>query len=349
MRGARNARGVIAAALVAALIFGTPAGVVWGVDEELREARQELRATKAKIRAREAKLRELQRELNRLATSIFENEQQMLQAGERMVVLRGKLRVLETRTLRLQEQLDERNREAYIQGPGAPVMYVITATSAADAAARMSFLSEMNRRDEVLARKVAENAERLSRGRAEMSRLQRARQLAVQQLEIDRAELHERFVQSRRLAALLRVRKEEILDRISRIRPFAVCPIQGPVAIGDNFGIWVQRSKARGGDHVHQGNDMMSPMGTPVAAPFDGVAVASPNRLGGLAVKVYGENGFVYMAHNSRYGQLGQVETGDVVAYVGATGNTSAPHVHFEWHPGNGAAADPYPFLMKVC
>jgi murein DD-endopeptidase MepM/ murein hydrolase activator NlpD len=349
MRRARRARGFVAAALAAVLLFGAPADSVWGVDQELREARQELRETKAKIRAREAKLRLLQRQMNRLATSISQNQHQIHEAGERMAELQGKLRLLEARTRRLQAQLDERNREAYIQGPGAPVMYLLTATSAADAAARMSFLGEMNRRDEVLARKVGENAERLSRGRAEMSRLQRARELAIQQLELDVAELRERMAQSRRLAALLRVRKEEILDHISRIRPFAVCPIRGPHAIADDFGIWVHRSKERGGDHVHQGNDMMSPAGTPVVAPFDGVAVAAPNDLGGLAVKVFGENGYVYMAHNSRYGQLGHVETGDVVAYVGATGNTGAPHVHFEWHPGGGSAVDPHEFLLMVC
>jgi murein DD-endopeptidase MepM/ murein hydrolase activator NlpD len=349
MRRARNARGVIAAALVAALVFAGPAGIVWGVDEELREARQELRATKAKIRAREAKLRVLQREMNRLATSISHNMDVIHHADEHIDELRGKLRVLEERTIRLQAQLDRRNREAYIQGPGAPVMYLLTATSASDAAARMSFLNEMNRRDEVLARKVGENAERLSRGRAEMSRLQRAHELALMQLEQDKAELRERMGQVRELSAMLRVRKEEILDHISRIRPFATCPVQGPVAIADDFGIWVHRSKARGGDHVHQGNDMMAAMGTPVAAPFDGVAVTAKNDLGGLAVKVFGENGYVYMAHNSRYGQLGQVEAGDIVAYVGATGNTGAPHVHFEWHPGGGSAVDPHEFLLMVC
>jgi murein DD-endopeptidase MepM/ murein hydrolase activator NlpD len=94
---------------------------------------------------------------------------------------------------------------------------------------------------------------------------------------------------------------------------------------------------------------MMTPMGTPIVAPFDGIAVAAPNKLGGLAVKVFGEYGYVYNAHNSRYGKLGPVQTGDVIAYAGATGNTGASHDHFEWHPGNGPAVDPYPFLMKVC
>jgi murein DD-endopeptidase MepM/ murein hydrolase activator NlpD len=147
----------------------------------------------------------------------------------------------------------------------------------------------------------------------------------------------------------LKLHKEDVLLVIQKYRPFGVCPVGDPHAVGDNFGIWVHRSEKRGGDHIHQGDDIMSPEGTPVYAPFPGTAVAVPNKLGGQAVNVYGEYGYVYNAHLSAYGQLGPVETGDVIGYVGHTGNTSANHVHFEWHPNDGAAADPYPFLMKVC
>jgi murein DD-endopeptidase MepM/ murein hydrolase activator NlpD len=65
-----------------------------------------------------------------------------------------------------------------------------------------------------------------------------------------------------------------------------------------------------------------------------------PNRLGGLAVDVYGADGHVYNAHLSAYGKLGDVKTGDVIGYVGSTGG---PHDYFEWHPGNGPAVDPTP------
>jgi len=342
-------RRLVAVALAAALVVGVAPGVVAGADDEVDQVLKELHKTKDRIRARSHKLRLLQRDLNRLATSISQNEAQIHEADERMGVLESEIDVLEEENLVLEGRLGDRNREAYILGPGAPFLYLLTATSAEDAAARMSILTEMNRRDGELAAAVHQNQQRLGRARVELVRLQRTRQLSIQQLELDKAELRERLVDVRKLYASLQLVKEEILSRLSKIRPFAVCPIQGPHAIADDFGIWVHRSKERGGDHVHQGNDMMSPMGTPVVAPFDGVAVAAPNELGGLAVKVFGEYGYVYMAHSSSYGQLGTVETGDVVAYVGATGNTSAPHVHFEWHPGNGAAVDPYPFLMKVC
>ena len=87
----------------------------------------------------------------------------------------------------------------------------------------------------------------------------------------------------------------------------------------------------------------------PIVATFDGVAVDSSNSIGGRSVKVMGEYGFTYNAHLSAFGQLGPVEQGDVVGYVGATGNASGPHLHFEWHPDDGEAVDPYEFLLLVC
>jgi murein DD-endopeptidase MepM/ murein hydrolase activator NlpD len=126
-----------------------------------------------------------------------------------------------------------------------------------------------------------------------------------------------------------------------------VCPVGMPHAYSDDFGA----PRWGGGFHPHQGNDIFAPEGTPIYAPFDGVAVKAENALGGQAVKVYGRLGYVYNAHLSAYGILGRVNVGTIIGYVGNTGNAinSAPHDHFEWHPGNGAAVDPFPYLNAVC
>jgi murein DD-endopeptidase MepM/ murein hydrolase activator NlpD len=339
----------LAILLCGALLLGAVPGVGLGAEQELKEARKELRETRARIRARAQKLRDLKHELNRLATSISNNEAQINEATAKMDKLRQGLAVLEVRTLNLQNLLNDRNREAYIQGPGAPFLYLLTATSAEEAASRLSFLTEMNRRDALLAYRVQQNTERLARGRAELLRLQRSRELALQQLEVEKVELRHKLRDSERLFERLLGHREEVLGVIAKYRPFAVCPVQGPVAIADDFGIWVHHTKKEGGDHIHQGNDMMAAGGTPIVAPFPGTAVDARNKIGGLAVKVYGEYGYVYNAHLSAYGQLGPVDTGDVIGYVGATGNTNANHDHFEWHPNNGPAVDPHEFLLKVC
>jgi murein DD-endopeptidase MepM/ murein hydrolase activator NlpD len=124
-----------------------------------------------------------------------------------------------------------------------------------------------------------------------------------------------------------------------------VCPVDEPRAYSDNW----HAPRWSGGFHLHQGIDIFAPTGTPIRAPFDGLAVTADNTLGGIAVKVYGKSGYVYNAHLSAYGQLGQVKAGDIIGFVGSTGNASGPHDHFEYHPGNGDAINPFAFLNAVC
>jgi murein DD-endopeptidase MepM/ murein hydrolase activator NlpD len=126
-----------------------------------------------------------------------------------------------------------------------------------------------------------------------------------------------------------------------------VCPVDQPHSYTDDFGA----PRWAGGYHPHEGNDIFAPQGTPIRAPFDGLAVAAPNALGGRAVIVYGDAGYVYNAHLSEYGALGRVSTGTIIGYVGNSGDAinGAPHDHFEWHPDDGEAVDPFPYLNAVC
>jgi len=124
-----------------------------------------------------------------------------------------------------------------------------------------------------------------------------------------------------------------------------VCPVDEPRVYSDNWHV----PRWSGGFHLHQGIDIFAPSGTPIRAPFDGTAVTADNTLGGIAVKVYGETGYVYNAHLSAYGQLGPVKAGDIIGFVGSTGNASGPHDHFEYHPGGGDAINPFAFLNAVC
>ena len=313
---------------------------------ELKHSKHELQEAKGKYRAQTRKIRALQRVMNRLATRISRAEQEILRIETHLDKLQRQVMKLQVRAALLQAKLDERSREAYMSG-GVPILYVLTATSAADAASRMSFLTEMNRRDAVLARKVRETTDRVAQIEAEVVRGRQIVELRKRSLEMDRKELQRKMAESRRLVAKLSGRIEQIQTEISLMRPLAVCPVGGPHAISDNFGD--PRPEPGGGFHWHQGDDIMAASGTPNLAPFDGVASVSHSFLGGLGVYVQGEYGFVYNAHLSQLGTLGPVEVGDVVGYVGSTGHSSGPHDHFEWHPENGKAVDPYDYLMLVC
>ena len=112
---------------------------------------------------------------------------------------------------------------------------------------------------------------------------------------------------------------------------------------------------------------MVSNYGTPIRAPFDGVAKRSYNALGGNSEYVYGASGYVYNAHLDHYSENsdGPVQAGDIIGYVGDTGDAiGTPHDHFEWHPNTvpsnwpasyygytviGSAVNPYPVLVDVC
>jgi murein DD-endopeptidase MepM/ murein hydrolase activator NlpD len=336
-------------AFVALLVAALPQPATAFPDPKLKRAHEQLQRTRDRMHARTAKLRVLQKDMNELATEMFNTSQKIEGNRIRMGKLQAQMKPLRKHLAVLKKHLDERSREAFIMGPGAPILYLLTATSAAAAASRISLIDEMNRRDAVLAEKVASARDTLARSRDALGRAQMANRFLLDQLAANRKELKTKMAESRQLLALLETRKNLILSRISAVHPFAVCPVDGPHAVTNNFGVWVHRPKKWGGNHIHKGNDIMSPEGTPIVAPFDGMATDATNHIGGIAVTVYGQFGYVYNAHLSRLGQLGRVKAGTVIGYVGHTGDTSANHDHFEWHPNGGPAVDPYDFLMKVC
>ena len=124
-----------------------------------------------------------------------------------------------------------------------------------------------------------------------------------------------------------------------------VCPVAGPRSYADTWGA------ARSGGRRHEGTDIMSPSGTPLVAMEAGRVEFRSNKLGGLTLRLYGASGTrYYYAHLSRYeGSNRSVAAGDVVGYIGRTGNTSANHLHLQVHPGGGRAVNPYQYVRRAC
>lgn len=107
-------------------------------------------------------------------------------------------------------------------------------------------------------------------------------------------------------------------------------------------------------EHWHEGIDIFAPMGAPLVAAERGVITnIGTGKLGGLKVWLRGASGTDwYYAHLADFAEglaVGQVmEAGDLLGYVGTTGNAvgTPPHLHMQVHPGGNDAVNPYPMLL---
>jgi murein DD-endopeptidase MepM/ murein hydrolase activator NlpD len=106
-------------------------------------------------------------------------------------------------------------------------------------------------------------------------------------------------------------------------------------------------------NRLHHGLDMVAPAGTPLVAVENGrVYSLNYHYAGGTGLYLRGDSSDVYYyAHMSGYNVTeGQrVGRGQVVGWVGATGNAVIPHLHLGYQPGGGPLTNPYQLMVKLC
>ena len=130
-----------------------------------------------------------------------------------------------------------------------------------------------------------------------------------------------------------------------------VCPVDQPNTFVDTWGA------PRSGGRTHKGVDLLAARGTPVRAIYEGVLFrVDEGGLGGLYIWLrspWGDE--YYYAHLNEFGRgvvTGkQVSQGDLIGYVGTSGNSPdyIPHLHFEYHPGGGSAVNPHQLAVQAC
>ena len=112
---------------------------------------------------------------------------------------------------------------------------------------------------------------------------------------------------------------------------------------GDVSGYWAT---------VHTGLDFAAAYGTPIRSIEAGVVVSAAydGSYGNKTVVRLADGTEVWYCHQSELAVAvgDRVAAGEVVGYIGTTGNTTGPHLHLEWHPSGGDAVDPFAALRHL-
>jgi murein DD-endopeptidase MepM/ murein hydrolase activator NlpD len=245
------------------------------------------------------------------------------------------------------ERFQERVANAVVRGNAAELDTVITSQDANTLEMRTVFLSSVSEAD--------------SRAVAEFQAAKEVIDQGVLDALDDLAETRRELRDARRgLQDALRINTEHkfqlaVFSAGSEIviRGF-VFPVAEPYNFIDSWGF--PRMVGTEYEHGHQGVDIMAPFNTPLYAVERGIITrVGTDVLGGTKLWLKGQSGtYYYYAHLAAYAE-GMVEgalvnAGDVVGFVGDTGNAQggAPHLHFQVHPGGGEAVNPYGLLRVV-
>ena len=372
-----------ALAVVAALALLTSAARVAlaepSTKQKLEDAKAEFEQLKGEIESQQRVVSTLLLEAQRIAERKEAAYGEWQQITAELQDTRAALTDAQVQYQGLRDDLEQRARNAYISGPASGLEFLLGASSIADLSARMEYVNALSQEDADLATKVQNVRNTLAARKDEQRQLQERAARALQKVQAAEAALKAKLAEQQAALDDLNskmARAEELVKKLEKQYQqelaaltgldfhagaiLKVCPVGQPHAVYDGFGA----PRFAGGYHPHAGNDILAPQGTPIYATFDGFAQAGYNILGGNSVDVYGDLGYTYNAHLVEPGFTGNVSAGDVIGYVGATGDTSTPHDHFEWHPNVipsnwpsspygysviGDAVNPFPLLSAVC
>jgi peptidoglycan hydrolase CwlO-like protein len=381
-----------AALLVAALVSGAA-----GADTktQLAAAKAQLNRLIDRISVAQDAEAALQAQANEISIQIDAVQSKIAKVQAQIVGIQGDMQDAQKDLVKTQGQLDQRAWVAYETGPAYTLEVLLGANSLSDLADRLAVVNAATHSDRSLIERIQALEARLVLRQAKLTDLEHglladqedlqgkvkslqsklaSEQQILDQLASDRSEAAalvkkleakraaEIAAEKKRLAELAAAQQSASHGGTSIGGVFQVCPVDQPRAYGDDFGA----PRYAGGFHPHAGNDILAPRGTPIRATFAGTATNGSNTYGGISVKVYGSLGYTYNAHLSSIAHLGSVSAGDIIGYVGDSGDAlgGPTHDHFEWHPNSipsplwkspygysliGSAIDPYPYLNSVC
>ncbi len=293
---------------------------------------------------------------------------QALAAAEAEVAeTQRRLAATRQRTVELRQLLVERAVDAYIQPGGDELEQLLDSSDFGEASRRQVLLQQVSANDQDLVDQLRAAAEDLEVLEAEnLAAAERARQRReaaesrLGELQASRAaqaqaraELDRRIADFRREADALAAEEGRLTrliaeqERARRGQVVSTGPVSASGLVWPLRGVVTSEYGQRWG-RLHAGIDISAPTGRPIVAAQSGRVIHS-GWMGGYGNTVVIDHGggftTVY-AHMSRVaaGNGSSVSRGAVIGYVGSTGNSTGPHLHFETRV-NGNPQNPRRYL----
>ena len=348
-------------ALAALVAFAVVPGAASPRDR-LEEARKERTQIQERVEAARARYDEISGELALKSQAVDEAEARLEAITANLQVTREQLDAATEKLARIQTNLNERAAQAFMQGPGSSIEFLLGSASLAELSDRIEFVGAVAQSDEDLAQEVRNTQNQLTAAKESLEALQSKARTQEAQAQDAKDQVLALFQEQQDLLAQIQADLSQAQKRVGKAdkaydrwlkaqraqgyggghtsvpmpagweHVLERCPVDGPRTYGDGFGA----PRYAGGYHLHKGVDILAPMGTPIVATFDGYSRTDYNSLGGNVVFVSGKYGETYNAHLSAFSSNsnGPVQAGEVIGYVGDTGDaTGIPHDHFEFHP----------------
>ncbi len=317
-----------------------------------------------------------QQRLDRAQSSLDRQKNELLAVRDRLEAARDRLERLRSELATARRLLAARLVEIYKSDTPDALTVVMEADGFGDLLERTEFLERISDQDREITDRVRGLRDQAEDQAVELAELEEREQLAAERILRERdqiASAQNQLVSSRdqlasaradRRGALADVRsgKRQALEDLASLEAeqarvqaaLAGAPAPGPVQQGSGQLIWPVSGSLTGSfgeprpGHLHSGIDIAAPEGTPIRAADSGrVALAAwTGGYGNYTCIQHTASLSTCYGHQSRLGTSAgaSVQQGQVMGYVGNTGNSFGSHLHFEVRI-NGSPVDPMGYL----
>jgi murein DD-endopeptidase MepM/ murein hydrolase activator NlpD len=335
------------------------------VAEELQSAENAVSSAEASVSSLEAELSSAQAQLDRLA-ALLEVQTQRLE----------RLRNEYEKAIAI---LDARVRAAYIDEPPDMLAFLVSASSFDEVVDNVELLTRIGRQDQRIAHQVATARARTAaerRATIQTKRLQAAAVSAIAERTVEARAARDRLAADRDRLATVRSLKQSALADTRETRAEFVQEAESLAAQSAALAATIRGAQQQAGStgsgqpsaagfiwpcdgvvtsgfgmrwgRMHEGIDIGCAYGAPNRAAAAGTVIYAGwmSGYGNLVVVDHGNGLSTAYAHASSLAvSVGQsVAQGQTVSYVGSTGHSTGPHLHFEVRV-NGVAVDPLAYL----